>query len=70
MRLGHCLDYNLRLLGGCPSNDNLQFISNLKSSGKRAATTLLWIKKGKVETLDERLSVGREALGLLGRLGQ
>ena len=69
MRLGHYLDYNLRLLGGCPSNDSLQFIVDLKSSGKRAATTLLWIGKGKVETLDERPSVGRVALGILGRLG-
>ena len=69
MRLGHCLDYNLRLLGGCPSNDSLQFIADFKSSGKSISTTLLWIGKGKVETLDERSSVGRVALRLLGRLG-
>ena len=69
MILGHCLGYNLRLLGGCPSNDNLQFIADLKSSGKRAATALLWIGKGKVDTLDKMPSVGRETLGLLGRLG-
>ena len=69
MILGHCLDYNLRLLGGCPSNGSLQFIADLKSSGKRAATTLLWIGKGKVETLNESPSIGRSALALLGRLG-
>ena len=68
MRLGHYLDNNLRLLGGCPSNDSLQFIADLKSSGDRAATTLLWIGKGKVETLYERPSVDRVSLGLLGRL--
>ena len=69
MRIGHCLDYNLRFLGGCPSNDRLQFIADLKSSGKSTATTLLWIGKGKVETLDVSPSVGRATLGLLGRLG-
>ena len=69
MILGHCLDYNLRLLGGCPSNDSLQFIAVLKSNGKMGVTSLLWIGKGKVETLDERPSVGRASLGLLGRLG-
>ena len=69
MRLGHCLEYNLRLLGGWPSNDSLQFIADLRSSGKSIATELLWIGKGKVETLDERPSVGRVALGILGRLG-
>ena len=68
MRLGHCLDYNLRLLGGFPSNDSLQFIVDLKRSGKRVATTLFWIRKGKVEALDERQNVGRAALGMLGRL--
>ena len=69
MRLGHCLDYNLRLLGGCPSNDSLQFIADLKRSGKSTTMALLWIGKGKVRTLDERPSVGRVALWLLGRLG-
>ena len=69
MKLGHCLEYNLRLLGDCPSNDSLQFIADLKSSGKKVVTSLLWIGKGKVKTLDERPSVGRAALGLLGRLG-
>ena len=67
MRLGHCLDYNLRLLRGCQSNISMQFIVDPKRSGKRAATTLLWIGKGNVETLDERPSVGRAYLGLLGR---
>ena len=51
MRLGHCLEYNLRLLGGGPSNDSLQFIADLKSSGKSTATALLCLGKGKVETL-------------------
>ena len=69
MRLGHCLDYNLRLLGGCLSNENLQFIVDLKSSGKRVSTALLWIGKGKVETLYKRPSVGRASIGLLGILG-
>ena len=69
MILGHCLDYNLRLLGGCPSNDSLQFIAYLKSSGDKASIALLWIGKGKVETLDERPSVGRESLWMFGRLG-
>ena len=69
MRLGHCLDYNLRLLGGCPSNDSLQFIADLKSRGKSTTTSLLWIGKGKVKTLDERPSVGRESLWMFGRLG-
>ena len=57
MRLGHCLEYNLRLLGGWPSNDSLQFIADLKSSGKSTTTSLLWIGKGKVKILDERPSV-------------
>ena len=69
MRLGHCLDYNLSLLGGCPSNDRLQLIADLKSGGDRAATALLWIGKGKVETLDKRPSIGRAALGIFGSLG-
>ena len=69
MRLGHCLEYNLNLLGGCPSNDSLQFISDLKSSGKSIATSLLWIGKGKVDTLYERPSVGIASLWKLGRLG-
>lgn len=69
MRLGQCLEYNLRLLGGWPSNDSLQFIVDLKSSGKSTTTALLWIGKGKVETLDERPSVGRESLWMFGRLG-